>query len=69
MLVDINMKLEKLTIHIEKKPFEPVEVLFNPNQIKITKTAWKSDTQEGLAPSDTPRSLSLELFFDTSLPK
>jgi Contractile injection system tube protein/LysM domain len=63
------MKLEKLTIYVEKQPFTPVEVLINPNQLAITKTGWKS-TENGLVPAvDEPDTLSVDLFFDTSLPQ
>lgn len=63
------MKLEKLTIYVEKKPFEPIEVLFNPNELTFSKTGWQSSEKYGLVPADEAMSLSVELFFDTSLPQ
>jgi hypothetical protein len=63
------MALEKLKIAIEKKfpTFEPpVEVLFNPNQLTISRTGW-STSKGTMAPQDRPSSLSVKLFFDTTL--
>lgn len=70
------MALEKLKIYVEGD--EPlsfprssrIQVLFNPNQISISKTGWEmrqgSDGEP--QPSQSPASLSVELFFDTTLP-
>jgi len=68
-------KLEKLTIHVEtgENEFnEPIEVLFNPNQISIQKaTKWElTPTAERDAPTSQftygePATLSMDLFFDT----
>lgn len=69
MMPTISMELAKLTIYVEKKPFKPVTVLFNPNEITINTTVWKSDGQYGLVPADQPKTLDVTLFFDTSLPQ
>jgi hypothetical protein len=65
------MKLEKMTIKVtETLPKMNVEVLFNPNTITITKSGWTSSEKNGLsAKQHADASLSVELFFDTSLPK
>ncbi|MBD2341682.1 LysM peptidoglycan-binding domain-containing protein [Calothrix sp. FACHB-156] len=64
------MALEKLKIYAEKNQVgdfaEKIEVLFNPNQLVIEKTGWKEST-EGLVAADNPSTLSIELFFDTTL--
>lgn len=63
------MKLEKLIIvDAEAKPRKRIEVLFNPTQLTISRTAWKS-SKKSLVPADDPDTLSVELFFDTSLPQ
>ena len=63
------MKLEKLTIYVEKQSFTPIEVLINPNQLTIVKTGWKT-SDIGLVPAvDEPDTLDVDLFFDTSLPQ
>jgi hypothetical protein len=66
------LELIKLNILVEKKfPIfnyaQPIEALFNPNQITITKVGWQS-VKEALSPVDQPATLSMDLFFDTSLP-
>lgn len=61
------MKLVKLTILVEKAA--PIKVLFNPNQVTMTRTGWRSNEDTGLSAADAPASLSMELFFDTSLPQ
>jgi LysM repeat protein len=65
------MKLEKMTIKVtETTPKMNIEVLFNPNTITITKSGWTSSEKNGLsAKQHADASLSVELFFDTSLPK
>jgi Contractile injection system tube protein/LysM domain len=70
-------KFEKLTITPESgSKFDPIEVLFNPNSYSITKSvSWNApagQTQRGHnAPAlqfsgGQSRTLSLELFFDTT---
>lgn len=66
------MELVKLKILVEKNfPIfdvaNPIEVLFNPNQIQITKTGWRTSSSGDPIPADTPATLSTTLFFDTSL--
>lgn len=72
MMPDMSLALEKLTIEIETDGHNRfglvAKVLYNPKQFSITKVAWKTDTKEGLLPADSPETLSVELFFDTSLP-
>lgn len=67
------MALEKLKIKIEESPNQltkEVEVLFNPNQIVISKTGWNEDSKDNsFVFVDEPASLSIELFFDTTLGK
>lgn len=69
-------KLEKLKIFVEtaqgKFSPTPVEVLFNPSQISIQKSAkWaakpskEGDTGQTQFTHGEPASLSIELFFDT----
>lgn len=63
------MKLEKLTIiDAEAKPRKRIEVLFNPTQLTIKRTAWKT-SKKSLTPAEAPDTLSVDLFFDTSLPQ
>ncbi|MGG6297735.1 LysM peptidoglycan-binding domain-containing protein [Leptolyngbya sp. AN02str] len=66
-----SLELAKLTIFVEQEqqPFKPFTVLFNPNQIEIGITGWKEDSKTGLVPADDPKTLSVTLFFDTSLPQ
>jgi hypothetical protein len=69
------MKLEKLRILVEEKsingkPFfsvNPIEVLFNPTRIEITKVGWTQGFGGTLEAADQPATLSVDLFFDTSL--
>ena len=70
------MKLEKLKILVEEKSINgkpifntinPIEVLFNPNQISITKVGWTQGFRGTLTAADQPATLGLDLFFDTSL--
>jgi hypothetical protein len=65
------MTLEKLTIKAEKSQpgdFSDIfKVLFNPNQITIVKTGWKTDTKNTPVASQDLTTLSIDLFFDTSL--
>lgn len=67
------MALEKLKVKIEESPNQltkEVEVLFNPNQVVISKTGWNEDGKDkGFVFVDEPASLSIELFFDTTLSK
>lgn len=64
------MALEKLKIKAEKSQegdfADEIEVLFNPNQLRIDKTGWTM-TANGPIPSDDLATLSIDLFFDTTL--
>ena len=64
------MTLEKLTIKAEKNNpgdfADEFKVLFNPNQVEISKTGWKMENYEPVVSKELTR-LSLELFFDTAL--
>ncbi|PZO53764.1 MAG: peptidoglycan-binding LysM [Phormidesmis priestleyi] len=63
------MKLAKLTIESEGSPQpSPIKVLFNPNSITLTKSGWLSSENGLIAKEAADMSLSVELFFDTSLP-
>jgi Contractile injection system tube protein/LysM domain len=67
------MELEKLKIIVEKKfpnfdEGDPIVALFNPQQIAISKTGWQGQGNS-LQPSEEPATLTVELFFDTSLLK
>jgi hypothetical protein len=67
------MELEKLTILVEHKfpsfdETQPIKALFNPQQISITKTGWQGQGNS-LQPADEGATLTVELFFDTSLLK
>ena len=69
------MALEKLTIRIETGPnkfAESITVLFNPNEITITKSSnWRQvpaterDVPAAQFTYGEPASLSMDLFFDT----
>lgn len=65
------MTLEKLTIKAEKSQVgdfaDKFKVLFNPNQITIVKTGWKIDNKNGPIASQELTTLTLDLFFDTTL--
>lgn len=65
------MTLEKLTIKAEKSDpgdfAEQFKVLFNPNQITIVKNGWKIDENQSPIASPDSATLSLDLFFDTTL--
>jgi Contractile injection system tube protein/LysM domain len=63
-------KLAKLKIWPETKNrlLKPFEVLYNPNQIQIVQVGWQHGDRNSLIPANTPATLSLDLFFDTSLP-
>jgi Contractile injection system tube protein/LysM domain len=64
------MALEKLKILIEDKtqgkPDKAIQVLFNPNQVAISKTGWHEDSDNGLVASRAPATLTIDLFFDTT---
>ncbi|CEJ48127.1 Peptidoglycan-binding lysin domain protein [Umezakia ovalisporum] len=64
------MALEKLKIKAEKSSegdfADEIEVLFNPNQVQINKTGWTIG-EKGLIPSNALATLTIELFFDTTL--
>ncbi len=66
------MTLEKLTIKAEKSnpgDFEDdIKVLFNPSEITMT-IPGGTMTKNGLVTTDSLTSLSLNLFFDTTLQK
>jgi len=65
------MALEKLKIKAEKSQpgdfTDEIEVLFNPNRLKIEKTGWMKDQSNNLVASNELATLSIELFFDTTL--
>jgi hypothetical protein len=64
------MALEKLTIQVEesKNNFSAeIPVLYNPNRLTIEKSGWEANNNS-LLPKDSPASLTVELFFDTSAP-
>ncbi|MGG6263459.1 LysM peptidoglycan-binding domain-containing protein [Leptolyngbya sp. AN03gr2] len=66
------MELAKLQILVERKyptfkEEDPIFVLFNPSSISITKVGWEKQ-KDTLVAADNSDSLSLDLFFDTSLP-
>ncbi|NDJ16465.1 LysM peptidoglycan-binding domain-containing protein [Myxacorys almedinensis] len=65
-------ELVKLKILVEDSypnfdVINPIEALFNPNQIDISKVGWRQGVN-GPVPADDPAVLSVALFFDTSLP-
>ena len=63
------MALEKLKILIEDqtqgKPTKEIQVLFNPNQVAISKTGWSED-KNGPVADPGSATLTIELFFDTT---
>jgi len=68
------MTLEKLTVKVEQNKdkgnnFTNVfQVLFNPNEITITKQGWQNDQHNNsFVASKDLITLSIELFFDTTL--
>lgn len=64
------MALEKLKIKAEKSQegdfADEIEVLFNPNQLQIEKAGW-TVSADGVVPSNDLATLTIELFFDTTL--
>lgn len=64
------MALEKLTIKAEKSNegdfADEFEVLFNPNQVQINKIGWTTSGDQLVASNDLA-TLTIELFFDTTL--
>ena len=63
------MALEKLYIHVETATGvfdDGFPVLFNPNQVTMTKRGWK-DGADGPVTDDSPTTLNMDLFFDTML--
>lgn len=62
----------KIAVEDENRGFSPkneIEVLFNPNQIQIQKSGWQiSGVDKRVIPSQSPATLTVELFFDTSAP-
>lgn len=64
------MALEKLKIKAEKSSdgdfADEFEVLFNPNQVQINKTGWTM-SDKGLVAANELATLTIELFFDTTL--
>ena len=66
------MALVKLIIAVEDKNHDfstAIKVLYNPNQIKISKTGWTTD-EKTQKPFSKPglATLDVDLFFDTSIP-
>jgi nucleoid-associated protein YgaU len=69
MIPSLSMELAKLTlVNVERPDAEPVVVLFNPSEMTLNTTGWHSGA-DGLIPAKDPKTLSLSLFFDTSLPQ
>ncbi|MBM0744169.1 LysM peptidoglycan-binding domain-containing protein [Phormidium sp. CLA17] len=66
------MALVKLVIAVEDKNHgfsTAIKVLYNPNQITITKTGWTTDAKiKKPFSKPSPATLSVNLFFDTSIP-
>jgi hypothetical protein len=60
------MALEKLTIKVKDKA-KPIEVLFNPEQIQITRSGYRQTSEGNLVHSNEPAIVSVNLFFDTTL--
>lgn len=65
------MKLAKLKIYRETQFGEslPFQVLYNPSQLQISQVGWQRGWSQQLVPANSPATLNLELFFDTSLPE
>lgn len=64
------MALEKLKIKIEGSTSlytKEVEVLFNPNQISYSRSGPSLNAYGQLTGGDDPATLSLDLFFDTTI--
>ena len=64
------MALEKLKIKIETSAGsykDETEVLFNPNQLSYSRSGGKLNTYGQLTGSDDPTTLSVDLFFDTTI--
>ena len=65
------MALEKLKIYAEKNQVgqftEKIEVLFNPSQVAIAKSGWTKSSETGIVAVNDPATLTLDLFFDTTL--
>jgi len=65
------MALVKLIIAVEDKNHRfstEIKVLYNPSQIEISKTGWDTDESKKLVSKPSPATLSVTLFFDTSIP-
>jgi Contractile injection system tube protein/LysM domain len=60
------MALAKMTIKVVGE-VKPIEVLFNPEQIQITRTGYRQTKGGGLVHSNTPTVVTVNLFFDTTL--
>lgn len=64
------MALEKLSIKIEKSTGlyeDEVKVLFNPNQLSYSRSGGQLNTHGQLIGSDDPTTLTVDLFFDTTI--
>lgn len=64
------MVLAKLTIKVETSQDvfgKTVKVLFNPNQIEIIKTGWAMGANNIPKASESPTTITIDLFFDTTL--
>lgn len=65
------MALEKLTIQVEESRdsfTREIKVLYNPNQMIISKSGWVDNQTTGLVKKNSPASLTVDLFFDTTAP-
>jgi hypothetical protein len=60
------MALEKLEIEVEGV-FLPLKVLFNPEQIQISRDGWSQQNGQFVG-KNNPATLTVNLFFDTTLP-
>lgn len=60
------MALEKLEIEVEGI-FQPIKVLFNPEQIQISREGWSQQNGQFVG-KNNPATLTVNLFFDTTLP-
>jgi Contractile injection system tube protein/LysM domain len=60
------MALAKMTIEVKGKA-KPIKVLFNPEQIQITRSGYQNTDGGGLAHKGDPVVVSVNLFFDTTL--
>jgi Contractile injection system tube protein/LysM domain len=60
------MAIAKMTIEV-KGQVKPIKVLFNPEQIQITRSGYHHGKDGALVHSNDPTRVSVNLFFDTTL--